>query len=98
VERALLKGQEGEQTLAGQRQHEAPAWTCASDCLRPAATGLALRSAACDGGDHADLLGAGELRIEAAALAHVLAVDVDVHERAERAALVEEQARDRKRA
>jgi len=35
--------------------------------------------------------------LEAVTLAHVLAVHVDVHERAERAALVEEQARDRKR-
>ena len=39
-----------------------------------------------------------QARVEAVALAHVLAVDVDVHERAERAALVEEQARDRQRA
>ena len=39
-----------------------------------------------------------QARLEPVALAYVLAVEVDVHERAERAALVEEQARDRERA
>ena len=37
-----------------------------------------------------------QARIEAVAFAHVFAVDVDVHERAEHAALVEEQAGNRK--
>src|SRR5207237_3139848 len=54
--------------------------------------------AAADPRDYADLFDPLQARVEAVALAYVLAVDVDVHERAERAALVEEQARDRKRA
>jgi hypothetical protein len=52
--------------------------------------------AAGDRRDDADLFGPLQARVEAVALAHVFAVDVDVHERAKGAALVEEQARYRK--
>jgi hypothetical protein len=54
--------------------------------------------AACDGADDSDLRRRGELAVEAAAVADVRAVDVDVHERPELAALVEEQVAHRQRA
>jgi hypothetical protein len=52
-----------------------------------------LRLSAGDRGQHPDLLAALEARVEAVALARVHAVDVDVHERPQRAALVEHQVR-----
>ena len=64
---------------------------------RARSTGAGGASAAGDRGDHANLLRAFKPCVEAVALAQVFAVHVDVHERAERAALVEEQVRDRKR-
>ena len=53
---------------------------------------------ASDCSDHADRGLAADGRVEAALLAHVHTVDVDVDERPELAALVEQQVGDRQRA
>jgi hypothetical protein len=53
-----------------------------------------LAASPCYGGDEANLLAALERRVDAAALAHVRPVDVDVHERSQSAALVEDEVRD----
>jgi hypothetical protein len=49
-----------------------------------------------DGAHEADLLGAGERPVESSGVAHVHAVDVDVHELAQRSALVEDEIGDGK--
>jgi hypothetical protein len=54
-------------------------------------------AAAGDRGDEANLLGAVELLVDSTGVADVHSVDVDVHERPQRAALVEDEVGDRKR-